>query len=65
MTENTNYERMKKIIAQLLAKAKNQLYTNQTNGKMASTKTSATAKELAGTIGLHRQAGHVQTLKLK
>ncbi len=41
-----------------------QLYTNQSNGKMASTKTSATAKELAGTIGLHRQADHVQTLKL-
>jgi hypothetical protein len=33
-------------------------------GKMSGTKTNASARELAGTIGLHRQAGHTQTLKL-
>lgn len=41
-----------------------QLHPDMKMGKMSGTKTTASAKELAGSIGLHRQAGHVQTLKL-
>ncbi len=41
-----------------------QLFPETTTHKGRATSTSATARELAATIGLNRQAGHVQTLKL-
>jgi len=42
-----------------------QLFPDTHKLKGSKVATSASAKELAGTIGLHRQAGHVQTLRLK
>lgn len=41
-----------------------QLFPEVTMAKGTSFKSTKSAKELAGTIGLNRQAGHVQTLKL-
>ncbi len=41
-----------------------QLHPDAKTGRSAGIKTTASAKDMAGTIGLHRQAGHVQTLKL-
>jgi len=41
-----------------------QLYKNTSTGKMAKTATTMSAREMAEGIGLHRQAGHTQTLKL-
>ena len=41
-----------------------QLYPNVQMGKGTKTKSTASARELADTIGLHRQAGHTQTLRI-
>lgn len=41
-----------------------QLHPDATNSRAAKTSTTASARELAEGIGLHRQAGHVQTRKL-